>query len=408
MSLEISTSGVIGAVREHIAPYMDELVTIRRDIHAHPEMGLEEHRTSAIVAAKLREWGVDVTENVGGTGVVGIIKGNRSGQRAIGLRADMDALPIMEQTNLPYASTNPGVMHACGHDGHTTMLLGAARYLAETRDFAGSVVLIFQPAEEGRGGARAMVDDGLFDRFPCDAIFGLHNRPGLAIGNFAVRPGPVMAAGDRWRVTFRGTGGHGGSTPHLATDVTVAAGHFLTGVNTIVGRNVAARDTVVLSVGYAHAGFVEAPNVMPAEFVIGGVCRTFDTEVREILKSRIETLASHHAAAQSCLADVEYWRSGYAVVNAEAPAEAAAFAARAVAGEANVIGDMPPSTGGEDFAEMMQVVPGCMSLIGNGGDVPQPAPRLHTPHFDFNDDAIPYGVAFWAGVVQRELGNLPA
>lgn len=408
MNQEFAANGGHISVREHIAPYLDELVAIRRDIHAHPEMGLEEYRTSGIVAAKLRDWGVAVTENVGGTGVVGIIKGNRPGQRAIGLRADMDALPILEQTNLPYASTNTGVMHACGHDGHTTMLLGAARYLAETRDFAGTVVLIFQPAEEGRGGARAMIKDGLFERFPCDAIYGLHNRPGLPIGNFAVRPGPIMAAGDRWRVTFQGSGGHGGSTPHLATDVTVAAGHFLTAVNTIVGRNIAARDTVVLSVGYAHAGSVEAPNVMPAEFVVGGVCRTFDTDVREILKSRIETLAAHHAAAQCCQAEVKYWRSGYAVINAQAPAETAAFAAMSVAGDDNFIGDMPPSTGGEDFAEMMQVVPGCMSLIGNGSDTPRPAPRLHTPLFDFNDDAIPHGIAFWAGVVRRELGHLPA
>lgn len=395
------------SVQHHIAPYLEELVAIRRDIHAHPEMGMEEKRTSAIVAAKLRAWGVEVTENVGGPGVVGVVRGNRPGQRAIGLRADMDALPIHEQTGLPHASTNPGVMHACGHDGHTTMLLGAARYLAESRDFAGTVVLIFQPAEEGRGGARAMVRDGLFERFPCDAIYGLHNRPGLAIGKFAVRPGPVMAAGDRWRVTFHGTGGHGGSTPHLSTDVTVAGGHFLTGIQSIVSRNVAARDTAVLSVGYAQSGSGEAPNVMPSEFVVGGVCRTFDTNVRAILKDRIQTLAEHFAAANGCRAEVEYWQSGFAVINETGPAEAAAAAARAVAGDENFIADMPPSTGGEDFAEMMQVVPGCMSLIGNGADEPRQSPRLHTPLYDFNDDAIPFGVAFWAGVVKRELGDLP-
>lgn len=395
------------SVLHHVASYLDDLIAVRHDIHAHPEMGMEETRTSAIVASRLREWGVEVTENVGGPGVVGVIKGKRPGQRAIGLRADMDALPIIEQTGLPYASTNPGVMHACGHDGHTTMLLGAARYLAETRDFAGTVVLIFQPAEEGRGGARAMVRDGLFDRFPCDAIYGLHNRPGLAVGKFAVRPGAVMAAGDRWRVTFRGTGGHGGSTPHLSTDVTVAAGHFLLGVQSIVSRNVAARDTAVLSVGYARGGSSEAPNVMPAEFVISGVCRTFDAGVRTILKERIQALAENLAAAQGCRAEVEHWQSGFAVINASAPAETAAASARDLVGDDNFIADMPPSTGGEDFAEMMQVVPGCMSLIGNGADGPSQSPRLHTPLYDFNDDAIPFGIAFWAGVVRQELGELP-
>lgn len=392
------------SVHHHIAPYLDELIAIRRDIHAHPEMGMEEVRTSALVAARLREWGIEVTEGVGKLGVVGVVRGKRPGQRAIGLRADMDALPIPEATDLPYASTNPGVMHACGHDGHTTMLLGAARYLAETRDFAGTVVLIFQPAEEGRGGARAMVQDGLFDRFPCDAIYGMHNRPGLPIGQFAVRPGPVMAAGDRWRVTFKGTGGHGGSTPHLSTDVTVAAGHFLLGVQSIVSRNVAARDTAVLSVGYAHSGSSEAPNVMPAQFDVGGVCRTYDTAVRRTLEARIRTLAESLAAAQGCSAEVIYYQSGFAVINAPEPAAAAAAAAKELVGEAHVVGDMPPSTGGEDFAEMMQVVPGCMTLIGNGADEPEMAPRLHTPKFDFNDDALPHGIAFWAGIVQQELG----
>ncbi len=392
------------SVHDHIAPYLDDLIAIRRDIHAHPEMGMEEVRTSALVAAKLREWGVEVTESVGKLGVVGVVRGKRPGQRTIGLRADMDALPILETTELPYASTSPGIMHACGHDGHTTMLLGAARYLAETRDFAGTVVLIFQPAEEGRGGARAMVQDGLFERFPCDAIYGMHNRPGLGVGKFAVRPGPVMAAGDRWRVTFKGTGGHGGSTPHLSTDVTVAAGHFLLGVQSIVSRNVAARDTAVLSVGYAQSGSLEAPNVMPAEFVVGGVCRTYDPAVRTILESRIRTLADSLAAAQGCSAEVIYNQSGFAVINASEPAAAAAAAATELVGQTNVVGDMPPSTGGEDFAEMMQVVPGCMTLIGNGADEPAMAPRLHTPLFDFNDEALPHGIAFWAGIVEQELG----
>lgn len=389
---------------EKIRPYLDELKSIRQDIHKHAELGLEEVKTSALVARKLRDWGIEVTEGVGKTGVVGVVYGKREGKRSVGLRADMDALPLSEETGLSYQSAHEGVMHACGHDGHTAMLLGAARYLSETRDFAGTVVLIFQPAEEGRGGARAMIEDGLFQRFPCDAIYGLHNRPGLSVGHIGIRSGPVMAAGDRWRVSFQGTGGHGGSTPHLATDVSVPAGHFLLGVQSIVSRNVAARDTAVLSVGYAESGARGAPNVMPAEFAIGGVCRTFDLAVRQILQNRIKDLAENLAQAHGCTAKVEYWRSGYAVINAPGPSAVASAAAVAAVGSDRVHGDIPPSTGGEDFAEMMQVVPGCVGLIGNGADGDKLAPRLHTPHYDFNDEAIPYGIAYWSAIVAQELG----
>lgn len=395
------------SVIEHITANLDELTAIRRDIHAHPELGMEETRTSALVAQKLESWGIETITGIGKTGVLGIIKGNKPGQRMIGLRADMDALPIHETTGLPYASRNEGVMHACGHDGHTAMLLGAARYLAETRDFGGTAVMIFQPAEEGRGGARAMVEDGLFERFPCDAIFGMHNRPGMPIGQMAARSGPVMAAGDRWRVTFRGTGGHGGANPHLSTDVTVAAGHFLLGIQTIVSRNVAPLDTAVLSVGHAAAGAIDGPNVMPAEFLVAGVCRSYLPHVRETLKTRISELAHAIATSQGCTAEVDYWRSGFAVINAEAPAASAVTAAIAAVGADHFIADLPPSTGGEDFAEMMRVIPGCMSNLGNGADGDTPAPRLHTPLYDFNDAAIPYGVAFWTGVVDAELGGLP-
>ncbi|GGH53309.1 amidohydrolase [Frigidibacter albus] len=384
---------------------LDDLIAIRRDIHAHPELGMEEQRTSALVAQRLRDWGIETVTGLGKTGVVGVIKGHRPGQRMIGLRADMDALPIAEATGLPWASQTPGVMHACGHDGHTTMLLGAARYLAENRDFAGTAILIFQPAEEGRGGARAMVADGLFDRYPCDAIYGMHNWPGAAVGTLAARSGPVAAAGDRWRVTFRGTGGHGGATPHLATDVTVVAGHFLLGVQTIVSRNVAPQDTAVISVGHIAAGALDGPNIMPSECLVAGVCRSYLPHVRETLKSRLIALAETLAAAQGCTADIEYWRSGYAVINAEEPAVAARAAAIAAVGENNFVPDRPPSTGGEDFAEMMQVVPGCMVHLGNGADGEQPAPRLHRPDYDFNDAAIPHGVAFWINLVQQELGG---
>ncbi|HEV7326520.1 MAG TPA: amidohydrolase [Bosea sp. (in: a-proteobacteria)] len=392
-------------ILEQILPFLDELKAIRQDIHQHPELGLEEVRTAALVAAKLREWNVEVVEGIGGTGVVGVLKGDRPGQRMIGLRADMDALPIAEKTGLPYASRHPGIMHACGHDGHTAMLLGAARHLSANRDFGGTVVLIFQPAEEGRGGARGMVRDGLFSRFPCDAIYALHNRPGMPIGDFAVRPGVVTANCDRWRVTFHGTGGHGGSTPHLATDVTVVGGHFLLAAQTIVSRNVAARETAVLSVGFVEAGAAESPNIMPSELTIRGVTRTFDIAVRETIRTRLEALAQSLAEAHACKAEVEYWQTGYAVTNSPESAAVARAAAVAIVGEGQVAGDLPPSTGGEDFAEMLHVVPGCMASIGNGADGTTLAPRLHTPLFDFNDEALPYGIAYWAGVIEQELGS---
>lgn len=383
----------------------DELRAIRQDIHAHPELGMEEKRTSALVAGKLREWGIEVVEGIGRFGVVGVIHGRKAGQRMIGLRADMDALPIAETTGVSHSSTRPGVMHACGHDGHTTMLLGAARVLSSAPDFAGTVVLIFQPAEEGRGGARAMVADGLFERFPCDAIYGLHNRPGLPIGQFATRKGPIMAAGDRWRVTFRGSGGHGGSTPHLASDLTVVAGHFLLGVQTIVSRNVAARDVAVVSIGHIQAGQIDAPTVMPSELVVAGVCRTFEESVRLTIQRRIRELAESLAAGHGCTSEFTNRQSGYAVRNADEPTRVASAAATATAGVQNFDGDVAPSTGGEDFAEMMMVVPGCMSLIGNGRDrLDERSPRLHQPDYDFNDDAIPHGVAFWCNIVREELG----
>ena len=383
----------------------NELRELRRDLHAHPELGMEEKRTSALVAEKLREWGIEVVEGIGRLGVVGVIHGRKPGQRMIGLRADMDALPITETSGVPYSSISPGLMHACGHDGHTAMLLGAARVLSSAPDFAGTVVLIFQPAEEGRGGARAMVEDGLFDRFPCDAIYGLHNRPGLPTGHFATRTGPIMAAGDRWCVTFRGSGGHGGSTPHLASDLTVVAGQFLLGVQTIVSRNIASRDIAVVSVGHIQAGRIDAPTVMPSELIVAGVCRTFEESVRLTVQRRIRELAENLAAAYGCTSEFTNRQSGHTVRNADEPTKVASAAAIATAGEQNFNGDVAPSTGGEDFAEMMMVVPGCMSLIGNGSDRPDvSSPRLHQPDYDFNDDAIPHGVRFWCNVVREELG----
>ncbi|PZU92901.1 MAG: amidohydrolase [Chelatococcus sp.] len=381
-----------------------EFTAIRRDIHAHPELGLEETRTAALVAAKLREWGVEVTENVGKTGVVGVIKGRRAGQRAIGLRADMDCLALEEMTGLPHASQNPGKMHACGHDGHTTMLLGAARYLAENPDFAGNVVLIFQPAEEGRGGANAMLADGLFDRFPCDAIYGLHNTPGMPVGHFGTTVGPFLASADSWKVTFRGVGGHGGSQPHRSTDITYAQAQFVLGLQGIVGRNVAPLDTAVISVGYIHGGSTEAANVIPSELVLGGTARTYSAEVRDTIERRIAELAAATAQAWGCQAEAHYHRGTSPLINEAEQVAVAVAAATGAVGSANVDGKLRPGTGGEDFAEMMLVRPGAFMRIGNGVAADGSFVGLHTPLYDFNDAIIPDGVRYWVGLVQEELG----
>jgi hippurate hydrolase len=392
------------AVVEGVSAWADELTAIRRDIHAHPEMGMEEHRTAALVAAKLREWGIEVTEGVGKLGVVGTVKGTRPGQRAIGLRADMDALQIHEQTNAPWASKTPGVMHACGHDGHTTMLLGAARWLSEHRDFAGTVHLIFQPAEEGRGGARAMLADGLFTRFPCDAIYGLHNKPTMPAGTFGTRKGPALAAADRFEVTFRGTGGHGGSTPHLATDITIVQAHFVLALQSIIGRNVPALDSAVLSVGSIQGGSPLSPNVMPAELVITGTSRSYRPAVRDLLERRIGELAQGFAAAHGCSAEVTYRRGVPATVNHDEQTDVAAAVAATLVGEEKLNRAITPVTGAEDFSLMLEARPGNFMFIGGGTGPDGTSPNLHTPHFDFNDEIIPLGVAYWVGLVEHELG----
>ncbi|WP_158923878.1 amidohydrolase [Acidisphaera sp. S103] len=381
-----------------------EFTSIRRDIHAHPELGLEETRTAALVAEKLRAWGVTVTEGVGGTGVVGTITGRRPGQRAVGLRADMDALAIHEQTGAPYASTVPGKMHACGHDGHTTMLLGAARYLAENPDFGGTLHLIFQPAEEGRGGALAMLADGLFDRFPCDAIYGMHNTAGMPVGTFASCSGPMLAAADAWSVTFRGVGGHGGLAPHLSTDITYAQAHFVLGLQGIVGRNVAPLDTAVISVGYISAGSVDSPNVIPAELVIAGTARSYSDAVRTLLEQRIIALAESTAAAWGCRAEARYDLGPSALINQPEQTKVGLAAATASVGADRVNGTLRPTTGGEDFAEMMRFRPGAFMRIGNGVAADGSYNAPHTPKYDFNDAIIPDGIAYWTNIVSLELG----
>ena len=386
-----------------LSAYESDLTAIRRDIHAHPELGLEEVRTAGLVAERLRGWGLAVTEGVGVTGVVGTLKGRRPGQGAIALRADMDALAIHEETGVAHASQNPGRMHACGHDGHTTMLLGAARYLAEHPDFAGEVHFVFQPAEEGRGGAVRMMEDGLFARFPCDAVYGMHNHPGLAVGRFALRPGPAMAATDFWTVTFRGTGGHGGSTPHLATDTTIVAAHFVLALQNVVGRNVPAIEPAVVSVGSIQGGSPLSPNVMPAELVITGTTRTFSDETQALMQRRLTELAHAHAGAQGCTAEIDYNRLTTVLVNDPEHTVLAARAAAALVGEEAVNGAYRPITGGEDFADMLRVKPGAFIFIGNGVAADGSFHSVHTPHYDFNDDILTLGSAYWVSLVQQEL-----
>lgn len=378
---------------------LPELAAIRQDIHAHPEMGLEETRTSALVAEKLREWGVEVTTGIGKTGVVGTIKGRLPGQRAIGLRADMDALAIHEQTGAAYASQNEGVMHACGHDGHTTMLLGAARHLAANRDFAGTVHLIFQPAEEGRGGALAMLADGLLERFPCDALFGMHTSPGMPIGRFGIRKGASLAGGCMFHVRFTGKGGHGGSTPHLSIDLSIVQAHFVLGLQTIVGRNISAFEPAVISVGYIGGGAQESANVMPAEMIVSGTARYYSDKTKETIERRIRELAEGLAALHGAGVEINFVWVAVPLINADEPTDAAIAAAGAVVGADAVDAALPPTGGGEDFAYMLREKQGAFIRIGNGAD----SAGVHTPKFDFNDEAIPYGVAYWVELVRHEL-----
>ena len=390
-------------ILDGIRQYEPELVAIRQDIHRHPETRFEETRTAALVATKLREWGIEVEEGIGKTGVVGTLKGKRPGQRAVGLRADMDALFIDEENTFAHASTVPGKMHACGHDGHTTMLLGAARYLAQNPDFAGTVQFIFQPAEEAGTGAAAMIADGLFDRFPVDAVYGMHNTPGLPVGEFATRPGPILAGADFWGVTFTGTGGHGGAAPHLATDATVVLGHFLLGVQTILPRNLKPTESAALSVGHVSGGTYGSPNVMPSRVVVRGTARYFRPEAQAIIKQRLQGLATTLADAYGCKAELTYEALCPPTVNAPGKVPVAEAAAAAVVG-AEKLSEFPMSTGGEDFAFMLQQKPGVFMRIGNGVNADGSFHNVHTPLYDFNDDILALGAAYWASLVQQELG----
>jgi hippurate hydrolase len=384
-----------------VADLQSDIAAWRQDIHAHPELLYEVHRTAALVADRLKEFGCDeVITGMGQTGVVGLIKGRKpaaEGQqvRTIGLRADMDALPIAEATNLPYASKNPGVMHACGHDGHTAMLLGAARYLAETRNFAGSVAVIFQPAEEGGAGAKAMMQDGLMDRFAIDEVYGMHSSPGLAVGKFAIRPGPYMASGNRINITIEGVGGHA-AWPHNTIDPVLVGAQLVVALQSIVSRSVDPLDAAVVSMSMFHAG--DAANVIPHTATLSGTVRTLNPKVRELVAKRVKEVVDGVATLTGAKIHLDY-RTGYPVlVNHAEQTDIAARVASEVAGEANVNATAPPMLGAEDFAFMLEEKPGAFIFIGNGDSA-----GLHHPAYNFNDDAIVYGTSYWIRLAETQL-----
>ncbi len=374
--------------------FLADLVAIRRDIHAHPELGFEEHRTAAIVADALAAAGLDVTTGVGGTGVVGTLR-NGGGNASLGFRADMDALPFAEETGAPYASTVPGVFHGCGHDGHTATLIGAARHLAATRDFSGIIHFIFQPAEEGLGGARAMVADGLFDRFPCDRVFALHNWPDLPLGSARTRPGPIMASADKFRITLTGRGGHA-ALPHQTPDAILAAAELVQQLNTIVARRVAATDSAVLSVTQVNGG--HAHNVLPATVTIVGTVRTFSGAVQDRIETSIRAMAAGVALSSETQVTVDYDRYYPATINDADCAALALNAAATVCDDVAVASD--PAFTSEDFAFMLGERPGAYLWLGQRDD--RHTAALHQPHYDFNEALLPFGVA-WFDALARQL-----
>ncbi|MCJ2182952.1 M20 family metallopeptidase [Novosphingobium sp. 1949] len=378
-----------------IAALLPDLIALRRDIHAHPELAYAEHRTAALVATALEELGLEVTRGVGGTGVVGVLRRGTS-PRSIGLRADMDALPIQEEGGPAHASRHDGIFHGCGHDGHTAMLLGAARYLARDARFEGTVNFIFQPAEEGEGGARAMVRDGLFERFPCDRVFALHNWPDLPAGSLRTRPGPIMASADKFRITLQGRGGHA-ALAHQTPDVLLAAAQLVQQLNTIVSRRVAATQAAVLSVTRISGG--HAHNVLPASCEIVGTVRTFDAAVQDRIEASLRAMCQGAAQASETRIEVEYDRYYPATINDEAAALAALEAARRVSDDVALAPD--PAFTSEDFAFMLQERPGAYLWLGQRSEEHQ-AP-LHHPHYDFNDRIMATGIGVFVALVETHL-----
>ncbi len=386
---------------DHIRGFHDELTAIRRDIHAHPELGFEEQRTSALVAAELESLGIEVHRGIGRTGVVGVLRsGNAPG--SIGLRADMDALPMDEANGFAHRSTHEGRMHGCGHDGHTTMLLGAARYLAETRKFDGTVHFIFQPAEEGLGGADAMIKDGLFQRFPCDTVFGMHNRPGMPVGEYAIRPGPMMAGGAFFDIKVTGKGAHG-ARPESSIDPVLAACHITTALQSIVSRNVAPSDTAVVSVTQIVAG--SAYNVIPQHAIISGTARTFSRSTMDLIAANMKRVAEGVASGFGAVAEVDFRFLFAPLVNNPAETDLIVDVAAGLVGSDKVDRDRSAVMGSEDFSAMLEAVPGAYIHIGNGTGS-EGGCEVHNPSYDFNDAALPYGAGLLAALVERKLARM--
>jgi hippurate hydrolase len=385
-----------------IAALHPEIAAWRHDIHAHPELQYDVHRTAATVAEKLKAFGCDeVVTGIGRTGVVGVIRGRKqradAARKVIGLRADMDALPIAEETQVPYRSTVPGKMHACGHDGHTAMLLGAARYLSETRNFAGTAVVIFQPAEEGGAGANAMVKDGLMERFAIEEVYGMHNFPGLPVGRFAIRSGPLMASADRITIEITGLGGHA-ARPHLTVDPIVIGAQIVNQVQSIVARNVDPVDSAVVSIAVFQAGSTD--NVIPQTARLGGTVRAFRPETRDLLERRLKAIVEGTAQLHGASARLTYSRDYPVTRNHERQAAFAASVAAEIAGEDRVDTNVDPVMGAEDFSFMLQARPGAFIFLGNGDSA-----GLHNPAYDFNDEAIPVGASYWVRLVETALAG---
>ena len=380
-----------------LADFHDDIVAWRHDLHRHPEILYEVHRTAAVVADKLRQFGCDeVATGIGRTGVVGVIRGRRTDSgRVIGLRADMDALPIRETTGKAYASTVAGAMHACGHDGHTAMLLGAARYLTETRNFDGTAVVIFQPAEEGGGGGKAMVEDGMMDRFAIEEVYGMHNKPGLAIGAFAIRAGAIMAATDEFTIDIVGRGGHA-ARPQETIDPIIVGTAMVQALQTIASRSVDPIQSVVVSVTKFHAG--DAYNVIAETARVAGTVRTLDARIRDLAEARIRTIVEGVAAAHGARAVLDYDRNYPVTRNHPGPTDFAASVAGDIVGPGRVDLDVDPMMGGEDFSYMLEARPGAFIFVGNGNSA-----GLHNPAYDFNDDAIPIGSSYWVRLIEKAM-----
>jgi amidohydrolase len=381
-----------------VADLHNEIKEWRRDFHAHPELRYDVHRTAGSVAEKLKSFGCDeVVPGIGRTGVVGVIRGRKAGSKVVGLRADMDALPLEEETGLPYKSTVPGKMHACGHDGHTAMLLGAAKYLAETRNFAGTAVVIFQPAEEGGAGALAMVKDGLISRFGIQEVYGMHNYPGLPVGQFAIRPGAIMAAADHLAIEIEGKGGHA-ARPHLSIDTILVGAQMINQLQSIVARNVDPLESAVISICMFQSGHTD--NVIPQHAVLRGTARSLTPDVRELLHKRIGEVVEGTARMYGASAKVTYTNGYPVVVNHERQTAFAADVAREIAGRDKVDIDVPPVMGAEDFAFMLAERPGAFIFVGNGDSA-----GLHHPAYDFNDEAIPVGTSYWVRLAETALAG---